>query len=319
MPKARGTPKGLHDKQYAKITAPSDFSFVNNTNEVSEFIGKVKKLYEKRKKVFVILDEVAKIDYGAIVVLLSIMVKFSSSGIDFNGSFPKSRNAKRLLLQSGFFSNLYKDNNLKERYKIGGHDHEGICTHAQKNVDALLSSQIIAKAAQTIWGETRRCPGVQRALIELMQNTNNHATIGATGEKHWWLSVYHDKKANSVAFSFVDLGVGIFENLNNKTEKSKLYNWKTLVADRLKFGNNAELLRLILDGSLHRTVTGEDFRGKGLPGIAEVMRRKQITNLHVISNDAHADVSNNIFVKLDTPFDGTFMYWELNKENDSKK
>ncbi|HUX54908.1 MAG TPA: hypothetical protein VMV56_10870 [Williamwhitmania sp.] len=310
--------RGLNNHSYKRIIAPINFSFIDNPNEVSSFIYKLKDAFNKRLKVFVWLDDVTKIDYGAIVVLLSIMIKYKSSNIDFDGGLPKNKGARKLLIQSGFFANLYKEFEMSDAYKIGEYDNEGICTHAQKNVDSLLSSQLITNATKTIWGETRRCQGVQRTLIELMQNTNNHASIGLPGEKHWWLSSYHNRKEKIVAFSFVDLGVGIFENLNNKTEKSKWYNWRTRIADRLKYGNNAELLRLILDGSLHRTVTESDFRGKGLPGIAQVLSRNQIQNLHIISNDAYANVSEGRYIKLDPPFDGTFVYWELTKENENK-
>lgn len=326
VPKSQRHPvKRLRKNDYALrgyelISAPANFSFIHNTNEVVEFIVSLKNAYDTRQKVFVVLDEVLSVDYGAIVVLLSIMVKFKSSGIGINGNFPKNSDARRLLIQSGFFENLYKTEfQLEDSYKIGISGHEGICTHAHKKVDSVLGSEIISEATQTVWGEIRRCPGVQRTLVELMQNTNNHAAIGKTGEKHWWLSVNHGRDDKKVMFSFVDFGVGIFENLNNKTDRSKFYNWKERIKDKLFYGNNSDLLRLILDGSLHRTVTENDYRGKGLPGIAEVMRRKQISNLHIISNDAYADVSGNRYMMLSKSFDGTFVYWELSKENDSKK
>ena len=59
--------------------------------------------------------------------------------------------------------------------------------------------------------------------LELMQNTNNHASLKVFGEKHWWLSVNYDKDNNKVKFSFVDFGMGIFKSLENKNSKSKIY------------------------------------------------------------------------------------------------
>jgi len=304
---------------YKLIQAPDNLSFINNPNEVADFIWQLKQAFDQHQKVFVVLDAVMQIDYGAIVVLLSVMVRFKSFGIEFNGNFPKNYVSRKLLMQSGFFDNLYKEFSVEDSYQIKEDKYEGICTHAQKKVDSVLSSQIISEACQTIWHENRRCQGVQRALIELMQNTNNHASIGKTGDKHWWLSVYHDKKNKSVTFSFVDFGVGIFENLSNKQERSKFYNWKEKIKDKLFYGDNSGLLRLILDGSLHRTVTENDFRGKGLPGVAGVMKRNQISDLHIISNDAYADVGGDRYIKLTKSFNGTFVYWKLGETNESTK
>jgi hypothetical protein len=38
-----------------------------------------------------------------------------------------------------------------------------------RTVDSELGEDIIKSASTTVWKERRRCPGVQRTLIELMQ------------------------------------------------------------------------------------------------------------------------------------------------------
>jgi hypothetical protein len=276
-------------------------------------------LYDSGKKVYVALENVIEIDHGAIVVLLSIMVKFKSKRIDFNGNMPKHPASKKIVKESGFFDNLYKKFEEKDSYDIPSDPSNGIHTHASKKVNSVLSSKIITSATKYIWGETRRCQGVQRAMIELMQNTNNHAEIGKSGEKHWWLSVNHNKENKNVAFSFVDFGVGIFTNLQNKTSQSKFHNWAEKMLSRFEYSDNAQLLKLILEGELHQTVTGKYYRGKGLPGIAEVMIRNQISNLHIITNNVFCCPSKNIYRILDKPFTGTFVYWELGEKNASCK
>ncbi|MCP5275419.1 MAG: hypothetical protein H6936_11360 [Burkholderiales bacterium] len=304
---------------YVKVIAPEVFSFIKNTNEVIELIEHLKKLYDSNQKVYVVLEHVKETDYSAIVVLLSIMVKFKTKNIDFNGSIPSENEPRQMLEQSGFFKNLYKKFTEHDSYDISTIGPNGIHTHAAKKVDSALSSQIITSATKYIWGEARRCQGVQRVLIELMQNTNNHAEIGKLGEKHWWLSVNQDKNSKKVSFSFVDFGVGIFTNLAYKPTESKFYGWVQKLSSKIQYGNNADLLELILKGELHRTVTGEHYRGKGLPGIAEVMRRNQISNLHIITNDVFCCASNGIYRTLSNSFSGTFVYWELGEDNDSHK
>jgi hypothetical protein len=300
-------------KNYTKVHAPTILSFIENTNEVAEFIDKLKRLYDQRKKVFVVLKDVEQITYDAIVVLLSIMVKFKSSKIDFNGDFPENDEAHQILNQSRFIEYLFKSFKESDRYNLG--QKSSILTHAWKDVDSELGSKSIRQASKTIWGEERRCQGVQRTLIELMLNTNNHADDTKKGEKHWWLSVHHDDKNKKVSFAFIDFGVGVFTSLNNKRSSSKFYGALDKLKEKAKYGDNSELLRLLLDGTLHKTATNKSFHGKGLPGINMALKRNQISNLNIITNNVHANAETETYQTISKFFSGTFVYWELNQNN----
>ena len=303
----------IEKQEFTTVLAPDNFSFVNNTLEIVQFIDTLSKLFDQRKRVFIDMKNVSNLSFDALVVLLSIMVNFKTHRIGFNGNFPKSKAAKDLLLESGFFHYLYKELNLKDRYNLN--EKNRIHTHAWKDVDSPLGAKIIGEASETIWGEPKRCQGVQRAFLELMQNTNNHASKEKEGEKHWWLSVTHVVEERKVAFSFVDFGIGIFASLNNKTSKSKFFNWAEKLKKAFTFRDNADLLKLILDGELHKTVTNKHFRGKGLPGLQTLMKRNQISNLYIVTNDVKADVKNDSYKTLNGNFNGTFVYWELNYSN----
>ncbi len=299
-------------KSFTEIKAPHNFSLVEQPEETIKFIKKVKKHYDNNKKVFVCFKDVGHIGYDALVLLLSILIRFKAKGLKFNGDFPLNEEAKGILLASGFFDYLYKTIKEEDRYAL---IKKGtIATHAYKKVDPELTSELISDATKTIWKEKRRCQGVQRSLIELMHNTNNHAAL-TEGEKHWFLSVQHREKEGVVSFSFVDFGVGIFESLNKKGKDSKWYDWQNVLGKLFTFDNNKELLKLILNGSLHKTVTGKVYRGKGLPGIYEAFKRNHFKKLHIISNDVFADIENNRFLSLKNSFSGTFVYWELNADN----
>lgn len=299
--------------RFKKVSAPEILSIIINPEGVIKFIGKLREYFLSKTKVFVQLLHVSKIEYNAIVVLLSIMIRFKSQKIEFNGDLPYDENARNILQQSKFFPNLNKYIQDSDRYKIG--DLNNIHTHAWKNVDAKLGEKIIEKASLSIWPTARRCQGVQRILLELMQNTNNHATIGKTADRHWWLSVNHIPQEKRVCFSFIDFGVGIFKSLENKPIESKFWNWAEKMYQKYKYGNNAELLKLILDGELHKTVTGEYFRGKGLPGVKDALNRNQISALYIITNNVFGDVTNEKYRLLNQNFEGTFVYWELNEKN----
>lgn len=300
-------------KDYKKIHAPSKLSFIENSTEVVEFIDKLKKHYDLKSKVFVVLKDVKEISYDAIVVLLSIMVKFKSNKIKFNGDFPEDPEARKILDESQFLKYLFQQFKESDRYSLG--QKSSIHTHAWKDVDSELGSELIRQASKTIWGEERRCQGVQRTLIELMLNTNNHADDEKKGEKHWWISVHHDKENEKVSFAFIDFGVGVFTSLNNKRDGSKFFGVLEKVKERYKYGNNADLLELILDGTVHKTATNKPYHGKGLPGINMALNRDQISNLNIITNNVHANIENSDFKIMPNSFSGTFVYWEVNKTN----
>jgi hypothetical protein len=300
---------------FLALKAPSRMSVIKYPEETVGFFNKLMIQFERRRKVFVSLKNVSVIDYDAIVVLLSIMVKFKAARIEFNGDLPDDPAAKNLLIRSRFFESLYKEFREKDLYQIG--TEKSIYTHATKTVDPIISAKIIEVASQTVWSERRRCQGVQRIFLELMQNTNNHASLEGQGEKHWWLSVSHRKKENKVLFTFVDFGVGIFNSLDNKQPGSKWFAWRTALGAVFALTNNAEILKLILQGHMHKTVTGKYYRGKGLPGIYDVLQRKGISNLFIITNDVYADVSNGVYSVLKNNFGGTLIYWELDKANAS--
>jgi len=304
---------------YKKVRAPQCFSFIKNPKEVSKFIQRLKKHFVRKEKVFVVLEDVHEVGYGAIVVLLSIMVKFKAQGIKFNGNFPADPIVDLQIKRSGFFDNLFSTFKDTQQYQISSSQKHGIHTHANKSVSAKLGSDIITDATKTIWGEERRCQGVQRVLVELMQNTNNHADIGKQGEKHWWLSVNHDQEAKRVSFSFVDYGVGVFTSLENKKEGSKFFDWKPILSNVFSITSNTEVMKLILSGELHKTVTGKPFRGKGLPGIAQALKRNQISNLFVITNNVYSNVANEEYTVMTIPFSGTFIYWEVSEDNENCK
>jgi hypothetical protein len=241
------------------------------------------------------------------------MFTFKSRKIDFNGSFPKNEELKRRLINSDFFKYLNRPIGNKLEYSIGKKNQ--IFTRANKEVNSELGLVVMAEASMTIWNEKRVCKGLQRTLIELMHNTNNHADENQKGIKHWWLSVNHNIKEKKVSFVFIDYGIGIFESLKKKPSSNKWFKTFEKIAHRLKYGTNSEVLKLLLNGELHLTVTGEHFRGKGLPGIKQVQDRNQISNLHIISNNVYANPTMGTYRELANNFSGTFAYWELNQQN----
>lgn len=300
------------DAVYKTVSAPSRFCIKENPNDVVRFINKLNVNFEKRVSTFVDLSRVTDISHDAIVVLLSIMYQFKKYRIKFNGNFPENQTCRMILSQSGFLSNLYEkqavkyDTNTKTRNVIRKHGKEAL---------GEVAEELIRICSQNIWSASCRCQGVYRILIELMQNTHAHAHAEKPGTENWWLSVNYDPQNNKACFSFVDYGIGVFTSLERKKASEKFYGILSEIKKAIIDPSNANVLERILDGELHRTATGQSYRGKGLPGIKTALNRNQISNLYIITNDAYANVCENKYIKLSHAFDGTFIYWELTESN----
>jgi hypothetical protein len=306
----------FHKRRYGRaplltrVVAPKTLSLIRDPEGTAAFVSQLKTLFDARRPVFVDLSGVKNIDYGGLTVMLSAIVRFRSKRIRFNGNYPQETIAKKLLVESDFFDLLlngkFKD---RDEYRLKGGS--SILTHAKKKVDAELGAAIVAEAAKTVWSEPRRCPGVQRTLIELMQNTLNHAAPKGEGDRHWWVSVYHHAGRERVTFSFVDYGVGVFASLARKAKGHPLYGVLDSLVQRVKHGKNAEVLKLIFEGELHRTVTGKYYRGKGLPTIYGALQKGQFTNFTMVTNRVYFDSRRNEYRMLNNEFPGTFVSWEL--------
>jgi len=297
------------------IKAPENCSLLNNSEEVIKFISKIEEAFQKFRSTFVILREVKNFDYGALTLLLSTMSSFKIKGLKFNGNQPKEINARVLINDSGFFESLYKNRNGAE-YSLGSPNQ--IITHMDKNVIPQVVLPIMEESSKTIWGDKKIISGLHSALMELMQNTNNHASFGVLGEKHWWLSINHDKQNRRVSFSFVDHGVGIVRSLKGKPKESPWYN----IASALKIRNDCDFIQKLMEGALHKaaskTTTKKSYRGKGLPNIKRMVDYKYISNLHIITNNVHGNVESGEYNLLSNEFKGTFFYWEIGDSNKNK-
>lgn len=301
---------------YNTIKAPRIFSLIENEDETLEFIKNVISSYEKRRKTFINLRFVDYITNDALLLLLSNMVRFKTRNIDFNGNFPKNINCERMVMNSGFFESLYDTIKRGNSYDLAGKS-SSFHTHANKKVDQQKTAEIIERACRTIWNEPKRCPKVQRAFIELMQNTNNHAA-DEKGKKHWWMSVSHDYKNKKVVISFLDFGMGIIRSLENKKVGDKFYKWQEIFKQYWPWAkSHDQILKLILEGALYNdipaTVTGDYNRGKGLPGIYKAFKENNLVNLVVITNNVYANVGKGDFHVMKNEFLGTFVSWEMNE------
>lgn len=304
---------------YNIVSMPADFRFLSNTVEILKKIELVRKNYNQKKATFIELNQVVEIDAGSISVLLSVMIDFSLHKIKFNGDFPTDSVAKKILIESGFLKELYRDNVSKSIYDKNSKFVIGvdkIITIPRKSVVPSVIQDFSDLVSRKLWDNKKVSKGLHRVMVELMHNTENHADSEQRGTLPWWVTVSFDKTENRFRFAFLDYGIGIFDSLKIKYPNSKFEFLKKIIKI---YGNNdnSNILRGILKGELHRTVTGKENRGKGLPGIYKTLERNQISNLVIISNNVYADVDNDNFITNKFDFKGTFVSWEINFESEA--
>lgn len=293
---------------YLKIRVPKVLSLIDNYESVLKFIQELQDAYRNKKKVFVLMNSMESFTGDGLIILLSNVVLFKSANIPFNGDYPKKKDVRERLMRTSFYDALYKFNYANEsHYDLTKKD---FFTHANKNVDSDLTARLIAHNSYYLWDEERRCTGVQRIFLELMQNTNNHASL-KQGEKHWWLHVSKADNPKRLCFSFIDYGMGIFESLANKDVKSKFFRWAEKMLPILNPKDHCVLLQAILNGTFHSTVTNKSYRGKGLPGIFNTFVKHKISRLIIITNDVFSEASCGKFLNINHKLNGTFVYFEV--------
>ena len=296
-------------KDFTPITAPENFSVVDNPEEFVNFVNKIRVNFEARQKVFIVMDKIENITDEAIVVLLSNMIRFREENIDFNGNKPLKKDVRRKLVASGFFRLLYSKKEGNE-YSVQNIKNT-IYTHAHKRVDSRMATKLVEAASEFLWNEKRRCPGVRNSFMELMSNTFKHSS-DSNRKHHWWVSMAKDYEKRTVTFGFVDYGLGVFRSLKNKKPDDNLYGALERLLSRFPWiKSDAETMKLILEGELHRTITQKRNHGKGLPSLYQCMQRNDFDNLVIIANDVYVNVKKGKYIMLNTEFLGTFVSWEL--------
>lgn len=286
------------DDSYVSKKAPSNFSFVNNTDAILQYIEELSTLFKRKQNVLINLKEVTNLTNDAIVLLLSIVKNPKIvNGVSIRGNYPKDDTLRKIFVESGIFNNSEIDDEPKNY----------IITRKNKKAEGGIAAELIKRSTKAVFGEEGRCPGVYRALMESMANTCYHAKPQKIGEETWWLTVYHNKENNHVSFAFIDLGVGIFRS-------SKMTDFISKASSLFGLSDNRDILKEIISGR-KLSSTKIPYRGKGLPTIYKGLERNYYSNLKIISNDVKADLSNDVYLKLKTEFKGTFLYWELNNTN----
>lgn len=291
-------------RTFKVLPAPPNFSFIDNTDLVLEYLKNSEKYFRQKRGVIFDKSKVEIMTSDAI----ALFVAFISGKHRFRGNAPKNEDLKKLFEESGFYDHVKTKSNLKKKV-------DNNCNLLHKESDNIVVPEIAGEAVFRGINHTgltlHDTDPVYDTLIECMQNTNNHASLDKYGNCNWWLYVYNDPKEKITKYSFVDLGVGIFSSLVANGLVKKLFKNISILP-------NIKLVDDLLSGKIQSRIEEDNqLRGKGIPQIVEYARTDYFKRFYIIANDIKINVKTGERWQLNTNLKGTFLYWELqnNKQN----
>jgi hypothetical protein len=287
-------------RKYSQLVAPSQFSLIDNPDEVIEYFAHARRLLVKSRHVSFDLSSVAGVTPDAIALLsASVNSKWFTGKGAIAGNGPTEPTAARMFEQSGFYDHV------KTRMPQPSQTKQHLLLHrvTQNKVENIEAMNAGKLAVAHIYGDGRRVRPLYEVFIECMANTNNHAEPGEIGFYDWWLFVYNDPNKKRTIFTFLDLGVGIFQSLPVQSF------WRDTLRS-FGFTSNLAILPKLFAGEISsRTLQSE--RGKGIPRIHEHATGGTFRRFVMIANDVYADLTSGRQFILQKPFHGTLFCFEI--------
>lgn len=289
-------------KPFTEHVAPSQFSFVHNTNETLKYFVDAERLFKKKDKLNLNIDDITELTPDAIALLVaSINDKDFHHNSGYKGDAPKKPELKKIFKESGFYNFV----SSKGFNRIG----DGNLLH--KEMHTKVMPVLAMKAALTgirhTFGNEEPYEPLYDILIECMSNTNNHASLKSNEKCKWWLYVYNEPDTKNTSYSFLDLGVGIFDSIVVQGYLKNLLKG-TVVYKNIKIVDD------LLSGKIQSRVDEDnEIRGKGIPQIVEHSKHKTFKEFYIITNDVKINLKTFEKEQLDYNFSGTFLYWVIQK------
>jgi hypothetical protein len=293
---------------YYEIEPPKNFSLINNPEDLLDYFDEAKQIFRRGRGVSFKLEEVTALTPDAVAIMAAMLTdKNFTRGKGLSGDAPLDPDLRKIFVTSGFYK-FFKSGLSDQVFPEG----TALQYRSDKQVDGPLAAQICKEAVEHTFASSEKYKPIYEILIECMANTNNHASPKGTAVYNWWLFLYKDPVTKISYFSFLDLGVGVFESLSVKGVSVEGITIK--LKEILKLQHNVEFIQPLINGQI-KSRTGKEERGKGWPFIYETLKLSDdIKNFILISNNVYANLSTVDYKPLKHSLRGTFIYWELHSK-----
>lgn len=290
-------------KSILDYPAPQNFSFVNNTNEVLTYFNDVRDFIKEKQSVNLNISEITHLTPDTITLLMAKLSEKESRKVVLHGNAPVNPTLKKMFIESGLYNyvNSMGKKQVSQKNKLWKHSTNNE-VKGEMTADAIKACKDLFK----LKGINYDTDSLYNLLVEAMSNTMNHAD-GKISNLDWWLYYYLDEENNTLKFSFIDLGIGIF--------KSASFNsYKNIV--KHVYQGNLLLVKPFLEGKIISSrKTDKEISGKGVQQIIDCAKLHEFKKFIIISNDVKIDVKSKDGEEISDNFEGTFIYFEISSNN----
>lgn len=297
------------------LNVPTNFDVFDNQNEVLKFFEKIKSLLNEIKwdeRIVFDFSKVEKISIDAIMYMIAFAKKYAKSNISYLLTKPKNKKCNRFFLKCGI------GKFLKEKQEEFEEDTAEYYTIIFGNiVDGDKAKSMSDFCHNKISIEPNTYKFIYKIIIELMNNTVQHAYIDESIDDKLWFTFIEDT-TNKIKITFFDMGIGIPSTVKKYTyiegtEKTG-GDLNALIKRKDSF-----FIESSLKGDINRSQTEQANRGRGLPEIYGYYKDNYISNLKIASGRGictffDSNRLQSINQDCDASLEGTLFYWELDKK-----
>lgn len=290
---------------FERKKAPDNFDLINNTEELLGYFNEVGELLESKKKVFFNLESISSLSSDALVLYAAY---FNEAKLNYNtnllGNHPKSNILKEKFYKSGFYSFVRSFNENKD---LGNTFHRQTLTKVSTSIAKKATLQGMEKLDPK-FRNPELIEDIYNTLIEAMSNTFSHANLDKNEKLKWWLLSYYNEESETISYTFLDLGVGIFNSL----PVANYFRLKRY----LGISENKDIIPDLLSGKIgSRMIIDNEIRGRGLLQMNSIAKNKEFLKFYIISNDIKINLKNEEYSSLKNNLSGTLIYWEIKNGN----
>lgn len=311
--KTRGKKEGriltpINSNHFKSMSAPVDFSLVGNTDLVLGYFKEVSQHISERVQIEFDLSKIENLTPDAIALLVAKVNDLNfTRGLTVQGNKPEKQELKRIFEESGFLDHV------KSAYKPPRNTNNLLIHQvSHKKVIPVIAREVGIRSVKHTFRNRTKFQPIYKIMIECMANTDNHASLNKEGFYNWWLFTYCDPNSRITSFTFLDLGIGIFNSRPVNDYKRKfLTNIENFTKLPLASMGNLDLVPSLFSGEIYTSRTGEKERGQGLPTIKELSENPHIKNFTIITNNVRMKLPSLDSQILNSKLNGTLLYWEL--------
>lgn len=296
---------------YIGLKAPTNFSIINNTEEVAKYFNKMELIFKVKNIdgacLYFDLSQVKKITIDAIMYMNAMVLLFMERSKDVDkevGLFwPNDKKCKMFAKSCGIKDFMIK----RKENEVVKSKNDNFNINGGEKTDIKKVKEIALYSCEKLNLERKDIYFISNTMVELMNNTEQHA-YDKDDRKLWFIFIENTK--NSLKYYFFDTGKGIYKTMR----KSFGNDLKAILEE-----DQSYFIFEALKRTIPRSSTSQENRNTGLPEIYKYYSDlKLLSNLKIISGRGVCEFYDSnrkkpLLWNLETEFNGTLFYWEVKK------